>query len=268
MDNYTKKNLKHWNELTSIHEKSKFYDLESFKSGESTLKSIELEELGDVYGKSMLHLQCHFGLDTLSWAKLGAKVTGVDFSDKAIALAQSLSKDLELEAKFVCSDIYDLPNVLTGKFDIVFTSYGVLCWLADIWRWAEVVTHFLKSHGTFYMIEGHPLANVFDDEETTTDLSVAYTYFHKPEPMECESEGSYANRSAKVHHRKTYQWQYGLGDIINSLILSGLKIEFLHEFPFAGYQKLPFMEQGKDGWWRLKDQNDTIPLLFSLKATK
>ena len=268
MDKYTKTNREHWNELTSIHQKSEHYDVVGFKSGKPRLKSIELEELGDVSEKSLLHLQCHFGLDTLSWARRGAQVTGVDFSDKAIALAQSLREELDLEANFVCSDIYDLPNILTGEFDIVFTSYGVLCWLPDLRRWAEVIAHFLKPHGTFYMVEEHPFADVFDDEGGTTDLKVAYSYFHTPEPLTCEGDGSYAEPNAKVYHRVSYQWSHSLGDILNALISVGLSIDFLHEFPHCMYAKYPSMEEGEDGWWRLKDQNNTIPLMFSLKATK
>ena len=115
--------------------------------------------------KSLLHLQCHFGMDTLSWARLGARATGVDFSDEAIALARSLSQELGIEARFVCSNIYDLPDVLSGQYDIVFTSYGVLCWLPDLTRWAQVIGHFLKSKGTFYIVDGHPFAKVFEQEE-------------------------------------------------------------------------------------------------------
>ena len=172
MDYYMRSNLEHWNKLTPIHERSKFYDVESFKSGKSTLKSIELEELGDVSGRSLLHLQCHFGLDTMSWARLGARVTGVDFSDRAISLAQELSKELGIEADFVCSDVYDLRSILDKQFDIVFTSYGILCWLPDLRRWAEVIAHFLRPGGTFYMVEGHPFVDVFDHLENATELKI------------------------------------------------------------------------------------------------
>jgi len=179
MDDYTRTNLDHWNELVSLHAQSKFYDLQSFKAGNSTLKPIEVEELGDVAGKSLLHLQCHFGLDTLSWARRGAQVTGADFSDQAIALAQSLSQELEIKANFVCSNLYDLPNVLSGEFDIVYTSYGVLCWLSDLGRWGKIIAHFLKPDGVFYIVEFHPFTHVFDNEDNATDLRVVYPYFSR-----------------------------------------------------------------------------------------
>ena len=266
MDDYTKTNLEHWNELAPMHAQSKFYDLQSFKAGNSTLKSVEMEELGDVTGKSLLHLQCHFGLDTLSWARRGAIVTGADFSDQAIALAQSLSKELEIEASFVRSDLYDLPSVLSDQFDIVYTSYGVLCWLADLGRWGKIIAHFLKPGGVFYIVEFHPFTTVFDNEEDATDLRVLYPYFSR-EPFRWESDVSYADLSAPIQHRVTYEWFHSLSDILNALISAELRIEFLHEFPVCAYRSFPFMEQGADGWWRLKG-GDTIPLMFSLQATK
>lgn len=268
MDDYKKANRALWNEWTSIHEHSEFYGLEGFKAGRSTLDPIELEELGDVWGKALLHLQCHFGLDTLSWARLGAKVTGVDFSDKAIALARSLSEELKIPANFVCSDIYDLPNVLSEKFDIVFTSAGVLAWLPDLGRWAQVIAHFLKPGGTFYIREFHPFAYIFDDKEGITELKVAYPYFGSSEPMRCPVQGSYVDRSAKVTQPIAYEWVHSLSEILSSLISAGLRIEFLHEFPYCSFQMLPFMERSEGGRWRLKGQKDFIPFMFSLKATK
>jgi len=265
MDYYMRSNLEHWNELTPIHERSKFYDVEGFKAGNSTLKSIELEELGDVSGKSLLHLQCHFGMDTMSWARLGARVTGVDFSDRAISLAHSLSKELGIEADFVCSNVYGLPNILGEKFDVVFTSYGVLCWLPDLGRWAEVIAHFLRPGGIFYMVEEHPITNVFDYSDDVSELKVTESYFHSPEPMKSGPEGSYADRSAKVSI-PNYEWAHSLGDIVNALISVGLKIEFLHEFQVCSWQRFLMMKQDEAGWWRLK--GDNIPLTFSLMATK
>jgi len=247
MDEYMTGNRELWNELALIHERSEFYDVEGFKAGKSTLKSIELEEMGDVSGKSLLHLQCHFGLDTLSWARLGAKVTGADFSDKAIALARSLSNEVRIEANFIRSDIYDLPKALDSKFDVVFTSYGILCWLPNLERWTEIIAHFLKPGGIFYMIEIHPLKTVFNDSEDTTELKVTQSYFHTPELLKWEPKGSYADGNARVSH-PSYEWTHSLGDVLNALICAGLRIEFLHEFPVVSYPAFPFAEKDKAGW--------------------
>ena len=266
MDEYLENNRNLWNELTPIHARSEFYDVEGFKNGRSSmLYPIELEEMGDVTGKSLLHLQCHFGMDTLSWARLGAKVTGVDFSEDAIDTARALGKELGIEGNFICSDIYDLRNNLDGKFDIVYTSAGVLCWLPDLKKWAEIISHFLKPGGFFYILEGHPFMMVFDDSRDAKEPKVKYSYFHTPEPTEWEPEGDYADPDAVVT-RGSYEWTHDMGDIINSLISSGLKIEFLHEFPVLFFKWLPFMEKDDAGWWRLK--GDRLPLTFSIKATK
>jgi 2-polyprenyl-3-methyl-5-hydroxy-6-metoxy-1,4-benzoquinol methylase len=156
MDEFLKANQKLWNEWTTEHENSPFYDLDGFKAGRERLRSIELEEVDDVRGKSLLHLQCHFGMDALAWARHGAIVTGVDLSNDSITLAQSLSKELNIPANFVCSDVLTLPDHLQGQFDIVFTSYGILHWLRDLKRWAQVIAHFLKPGGFFYIVEDHP----------------------------------------------------------------------------------------------------------------
>jgi len=161
MDEYLAANRALWDEWTAIHETSSFYDLEAFKAGGSRLRDYEVDEVGDVTGKSLLHLQCHFGIDTLSWARLGARVTGADFSDRAIELGRSLAAELRLDATFVRSDLYDLPSVLDGQFDVVYTSRGVLGWLPDLGRWAGVVAHFLRPGGVFYMTEIHPVAQAF-----------------------------------------------------------------------------------------------------------
>jgi len=265
MDKYIKGNLEYWNEVTPIHARSDYYDVEGFKSGKSTLRPIELEELGDVSGKSLLHLQCHFGLDTLSWARLGARVTGVDFSDRAIDLARRLSKETGIEASFVHSDIYDLPKNLDGDFDVVFTSYGVLCWLPDLRRWAEIITLFMKPDGTFYIVADHPLNNIFESVEGSSELKASYSYFHAPEPIKWGPGGSYADPNAKVAH-PSYEWTHSLSDVLNALICAGLRIEFVHEFPVCAWQRFSAMEQDEDGWWRLK--GDNIPFTLSLRATK
>jgi SAM-dependent methyltransferase len=264
----TKANRDRWDELTPIHARSAYYDLDGFKAGKSSLRSIEREELTDVGGKSFLHLQCHFGQDTLSWARLGARVTGVDFSEQAIALARSLSRELGLEARFVCSDVYDLPRVLSSEFDIVFASYGVLRWLPNLAGWAGVVAHLLKPGGTVYLVDAHPLLWVFNVREDTKGFDVVYPYFHGHEPRQAEFRGTYADPAANVRHAKFFNWHYGLGEIVTALSSAGLRIQFLHEFPYVHLELLANMEQGTDGWWRLKDQSNSIPLLFSVMATK
>lgn len=259
-------NRKLWDAWTELHERSKFYDVPGFLAGQSRLDSVELE-LGDVKGRTLLHLQCHFGLSTLSWARLGAHVTGVDFSERSIALARRLSEQAGLAAEFICSDIYDLPAVRSGEFDIVFTSHGVLCWLPDLPRWAQVVAHFLRPGGTFYLVESHPFAYVFDDSKGVTDLRVHYPYFHSAEPEESKIQGSYAEPEAQVEGVE-YFWTHGVSDILNSLCAAGLAIQSFREYPMTAWQMFPFMEQDGAGWWRLPDRFPQIPLLFSLRAIK
>jgi SAM-dependent methyltransferase len=263
---YLQANRHLWDNWTLEHEKSPFYDLAAFKADKDRLRSIELEELGDVAGKSLLHLQCHFGMDTLAWARRGAAVTGVDFSPQSIALARSLSDELNIPAHFVCADVTNLPDVLEGQFDIVFTSYGVLHWLRDLQRWGEVIAHFLKPGGIFYIVEDHPFMRVFD-VHATTELKVTRPYFFTEEPEQIESKGSYASLDSDAP-ATFYIWNHSIGEVIGALVAAGLQIEFLHEFPVAARAKFPFMEKGEDNWWRLTAQHKMIPLLFSLQARK
>ena len=269
LQEYLESNRQNWNERTPIHAASDFYDVDGFRAGKSSLKSIELQELGDVSGKSMLHLQCHFGLDTLSWARLGAAITGVDFSDKAIELARSLSMEVGIEAEYVRSDIYDLPDALHGQYDIVFTSYGVLNWLPDIPQWAKVASHFVTPGGVFYMVEFHPFADVFDDENESPEPRVRYPYPSQDSAVQYYFEpGATYTEGVSVLSTPTFEWSHSLGDIITSLISAGLRVEYLHEFMLAGYKARPTMVQASDGWWRLPEGHDSIPEMFSLMATK
>jgi SAM-dependent methyltransferase len=268
MNDPTANNRSRWNEVTPIHAASAFYDVAGFRAGKSSLRSIEVEELGDVARKSLLHLQCHFGLDTLSWARLGANVTGMDFAEDAIALARSLGSELGLDARFICCDLYDLPQRLEGAFDIVFTSYGVLAWLCDLRRWAEIVAHFLNPGGTFYIVEFHPFADVFEDAAGTNKLKLAFPYFPTGEPLAFENTSTYADRTATLSQTCEYQWVHSLGKIVTALTSAGLRVEFLHEFPYCAYSKFPFLHRDADGWWRLPENDGQIPLMFSLKATK
>lgn len=267
MNPYLQANQRRWDQLTIEHEKSEFYDLAGFKAGKERLRSIEISELGDVEGKTLLHLQCHFGLDTLAWARRGAIVTGVDFSQNAISLARSLGEELNIPASFYCTDIYELPQVLSGEFDIVFTSYGVLHGLPDLRRWGQIIGGFLKPGGIFYIVEDHPFFRVFR-AKPEGEFKAERSYFFSEEPQRIELTGSYATND-EGSTGVQYVWDHSLGEVLNSLVDAGLRIEFLHEFPYAARAKFPFMEQGEDGWWRLPPhQHGTIPFLFSLQARK
>jgi SAM-dependent methyltransferase len=267
MDDYLNTNRELWDKLAKIHYGSKFYDVEGFLRGKQTLDPVELEELPDMSGKTLLHLMCHFGMDTLSLVRLGAHATGVDFSSEAIDLARSLADTVRIKAKFVCSDVYDAPKHLKEKFDIVFTSGGVLTWLPDLNRWAKVISALLKPEGFFYIREFHPFASIFYDEEVT-ELCVRYPYFQGREPLMFESEGSYASGEVKTGLMKAYEWNHPISRIINVLIEEGLRIQFLHEFPFSSYKALPFMIEDENGRWILPKFADSVPLMFSLMATK
>ncbi len=263
MSKYIETNLSLWNGWTEINKNSNMYDLEGFKAGKNKLKSIELEELTDVSGKTMLHLQCHFGLDTLSWARMGALVTGVDFSPKAITLAKSLSEELKIPARFIRSELFDLSNVLEEKFDIVFTSYGVLTWIDDIDKWAGLVARYLKPGGIFYMVEFHPVLSMIDDNGEKLE----YPYFHSPKPMKFVSEGSYSDPENDFRH-DSYEWFHSLGEIITALISAGLRIDFIHEFPYSPTNCCTFFIEGGPGKYVVKKYPGLLPLVFSIRAVR
>ena len=265
MDNYLLSNQALWDEWTAINANSKMYDLPGFKAGRKTLNALELDEVGDVQGKSLLHLQCHFGFDSLSWARLGARVTGVDFSPQAVRLARSLSAELNLPARFLCSDLYALPEQLDEQFDVVFTSYGVLTWLPNRVRWAQIVARYLKPGGIFYIAEFHPFAMVLNDGAAQPEMF--YSYFDEG-PTVCEVHGSYADPTAETQTRVSYEWSYPLGEVVTNLIAAGLRIQFLHEWPYSCYQMFSYLVQGPDGLWRLPDGMKSLPLQFSIRAEK
>jgi len=268
MDKYLKANRALWDEWTGINYRSNFYKVADFKAGLNKLRAYEMAEVGPVDGKELLHLQCHFGLDTLCWARLGARVTGVDFSAAAISQARALAEDVGLDARFVQSDIYELPQHLEGGFDVVYTSRGVLDWLPDIERWARVAAHFVRPGGFFYITEIHPVAQVFDDDEGVRDLRLRYPYFGHAEPITIPTKGSYADRDAPVRQEFEYSWSHAMGEIVTALTVAGLRIDFLHEFPFAEWP-LPFLQPAADGTHRLPPEHDLkLPLFFSLKASK
>lgn len=261
---------RNWNERTPIHAASEFYDVAGFKSGRITLTDIEVDEMGSVVGKSLLHLQCHFGMDTMSWARLGANVTGVDISDAAIDLARELNTELGLDARFVRANLYDLPAILHETFDIVYTALGALCWLPDLEAWARVAAKHLNSGGMLYIFDGHPTSHIFESIQSADGnhkLKPIHPYFANPDGIHYTGGGCTYTGSETLE-TPSYEWQHSMSDIVNAILGAGLKIERLNEFAVSGYKAFPQMSRHDDGWWRLDEANGTIPFLCSIKATK
>lgn len=262
MENYLDINKGSWNAKIEGHLNSEFYELEAFKNGKSSLKSIELDLLENVKGKSVLHLQCHFGQDTMSLSRMGADVVGVDLSDKGIAAAKKINTELGLEAKFINSDVYDLPNNLNKKFDIVFTSYGVIGWLPDIDKWAETIAHFLKPNGKLIFVEFHPFVWMYDDAFS----KINYNYF-KGDPFEGEESGSYADNDENNKY-KYMCWNHGLGEVISALLNVGLSLEHLKEYNFSPYDCFANTVKIDEDKYQIKSFEDKVPLCYSIVAIK
>jgi len=266
-------NRKLWDAWTAIHTTGEFYDVQRFRDdpNDGRIEAWEQAEVGDVGGKTLLHMQCHFGLDTLSWARLGARVTGVDFSEPAIAFANELAAETGLadRARFVVSNVYDLPGPLEGEtFDIVYTGRGALGWLPDLGPWAEAVASFLKPGGCFYIHEGHPVMWAIDDDQTEPNgLRLAYDYWGG-ETLSFPVEGSYADPEADVDADVEHGWNHSLGEIVTVLASNGLRIELLDEKRTLHWPAsfLVELDTGHHGF--PPEQRGTIPLMYSLRARK
>lgn len=262
MQNYLEINRKTWNAKVEPHLKSDFYGVDDFINGKCSLNSIELDLLGNIEGKKILHLQCHFGQDTISFSRMGADATGIDLSDKAIEAANDLAQKCNQNTKFICSDVYNLPNVLNEKFDIVFTSYGTIGWLPDLEKWADVVSHFLKPDGIFVMAEFHPLIWIYDDDFK----EITYSYFNDEVISETEN-GTYADREAEIS--ETYVcWNHPLADVLQSLLDKNLMLQNFQEFDYSPYSCFNDIEEFEKGKWRTKKFGDKIPMVYALKAKK
>src|SRR5919112_6305 len=229
-----------WDERVPIHVSGEFYDVAAFREGQERLQPFEIDEVGDVTGKELLHLQCHFGIDTLSWARRGARVTGLDFSAPAV----------------------DATGGLT--FDIVYTGRGAIIWLPDIGRWAKVVADLLKPGGFLYLTEFHPFTEVFGDE----DLSLEYDYFQDENPRVWEEPGTYADFDAETSHNVTYEWNHTLGDVVSAVSAAGLNVELLHEYDYTMFPRWPILEKSGFDTYRLPEGTPRIPLMYSLRARK
>lgn len=259
---YLDTNKATWNQKVDYHVDSEFYNMEAFLNGQSTLNDIELRLLGDITGKKILHLQCHFGQDTISLSKMGAQVTGMDLSDKAISKARELATQLNTNTTFVCSDVYDLPNQLQGQFDIVFTSYGTIGWLPDLDKWAKVIQHFLKPGGKFVFVEFHPVVWMFDNHFT----KIEYSYFNTETIIETVS-GTYADKEAPLKN-DSVSWNHPLTEVINSLIKNTLEINTFEEYDYSPYSCFNEVEEFTTNKFRIKHLDNKIPMIYAIVATK
>lgn len=260
--NYLEINRQSWNQKTDIHLQSRFYDLDGFLKGQTSLNEIELALLGDVKGKSILHLQCHFGQDTISLSRLGADVTGIDLSDKAIDSAKQIAEKAKSNTKFICCDIYDLPNYLEKQFDIVFTSYGTIGWLPDLDKWAKIISKYLKPNGQFIFVEFHPVVWMFDDNFE----KVGYNYFNSGPIIETES-GTYADKNADIT-QEYVMWNHSMSEVVNSLIKNEMEIISLDEFDYSPYNCFNKTIEIEPKKYRIAHLENKIPMVYSIKAIK
>jgi len=262
MQDYIKINQKLWDDKTPYHVNSDFYDIESFLNGRNSLNSIELELLGDVAGKSLLHLQCHFGQDTLSLARMGAQVTGIDLSSTSIHAALELAAKIQMDANFVNCDVYSVPKTINTEFDVVFTSYGTIGWLPNMQQWAQVVYDSLKPGGEFIFAEFHPIVWMFD----TKFKKIDYAYFNHGEIVE-EYTGTYTDFSAPIQN-KAVNWNHHLSEVIDALLQTGLHITTFKEFDYSPYNCFENTIESEPGKFQIKNLQGMIPMVYALKAVK
>lgn len=260
---YFDSNQKLWDKKTDAHIKSDFYDMKSFMAGKTSLRKIELEELPDLNGKSLLHMQCHFGQDTLSLERMGAQCTAIDLSPLAIQRAEEIRDSLNLKSTFKCCNVYDIDHHIDAQFDIVFTSYGTIIWLPDLYKWAEQIEKRLKPGGLFFMTEFHPVLQMLD----WVDNKIAYRYFNNDGPYEEYEEGTYADSNAEIKMTE-YFWQHSMSEIIQALIDKGLRIELFKEYDYSPYDIFKGAIKRADQEYVFKHNNIDIPHIYTLKARK
>ena len=271
-DDWRDANRANWDERVAMHVASPTYDTAALRAGRRRLHPIEEAELGPVEGMRILHLQCHFGMDSLTLAQRGADVVGLDFSPPAIAQAQMLSAELGLSgrSRFVLSDVYDAPMAIAeaSAFDIVFSTWGTIGWLPDIERWAAVVAHFLAPGGFLYLADGHPAALVFDDADRRPDGLPGYfvPYFQR-EAVVTVDPSDYADETAQLENATQHNFQHPMGDVVTALRRNGLQLDFLHEHPAVPWRMFQALVRDAAGMWRWPDK-EWLPLSFSLKAVR
>ncbi|WP_160133230.1 class I SAM-dependent methyltransferase [Halococcus salsus] len=261
-DERAETNREMWDELASIHPETDFYDVSGFLAGESTLHEPERDHLGDVAGESLVHLQCHIGLDTLSWAREGADAVGVDFAPEAVAAARGIAEQAAVDAEFVCCSVDEAPETLDREFDVVFTSYGALVWLPDIEAWARTVAALLRPGGRLCLAEFHPVTDVFD-----VAFEPERSYFDGG-ARRFEGTGSYADPDAATDQNVSYEWTHGLGEVCTALVNAGLSIERVSEYPYTFFERFEGMVRDDRGRYRIGDGRPEIPLVYAISANE
>ncbi len=253
-----------WNARVPHHLASRMYDLDGFLAGRNSLTDLELDLLGDVTGKRILHLQCHFGQDTLSLARMGAEVTGLDISNAALTEARRLATELGLEADWILSNVVAHVPSLDGRFDIVFTSFGTIGWLPDLKPWAANIKRYLKPAsagepgGRFAFVEFHPAIWMFDNDFT----HVQYSYFKREVIVE-EEQGTYADRDAPIK-LASHGWNHDLGEVLTALINEGLVLERFTELDGSPHDCFRNTVRGTDGLYRIKGMEGKLPMVYGL----
>ncbi len=262
-------NMARWNEVVAIHVASPFYRVKEFLAGEDILLPIESAEIGDLKGKSLIHLQCHFGLDTLCLARRSARVTGLDFSRNAVTAARDFAAQASIDACFVEGNVYDAPKLIAERFDQVYVSWGAINWLPDIKGWAKVVAEMLKPGGELYLLEGHPFALCLDKPNADpSTLKPTYNYFNDVKLLVFESDTTYSGEDTKLANTLTHEFFHGIGEIITALFEAGLTLTYFKEHDSLAWRLWEMMTEGKDLMFRLPDDHSNLPLSFSLKARK
>lgn len=260
---YFEANKKAWDARTEVHVKSDFYDLPSFLAGKSSLEPMVLDEMPDVKGKSLLHLQCHFGMDTLSFARMGAKATGVDLSQTSVDKGKELNDKLSLDARFIQANVLELDQKLDEKFDIVYTSFGAICWLPDINEWAKTVAHFLKPGGTLYMAEFHPYLYMWEWD----GREIAYPYFAKGKVFHEKAEGTYTDGDENLSYDE-YFWIHGIADIFTALTNNGILVTNFSEFDYTPHNCIENLRKRGEREFVYEVNGKAIPAVFSFKGTR
>ena len=271
MTDYRQVNRANWDERGPAHAASAGYGLERFRADPEHLSKVvrfDLPLLGDVAGLEGVHLQCHIGTDTISLARLGARMTGLDFSPASLAEARRLAEETGTDVSFVESDVYAAVDVLgAGRFDLVFTGIGALCWLPDIRRWAGVVSGLLRPGGRLFMRESHPVLWALDDRPD--GLAIEYPYFETAEPLVWDEPGTYVETDVVFTQTVTHEWNHGLGEITTALLDAGMELTGLVEHTSVPYEALPGqMEDVGGGEWRLRDRPERLPHTYTLQAVR